>query len=93
LEAVKERFNPEHDTCQDKITDIKRYTLQGKKTFKYRHNRELPPEVSQKAVAYIRALVKRYPFQLRYVLALPYWYRFTEAWCDSGDEDIAMRAI
>lgn len=93
MEAVKQRFKPEEDTCQDKITDIKRYTIEGSRTFKYEHERQLPVEVSERAVAYIRALVKGYPFQLRYVMALPYWKRFSEAWCDTGDEHKALRAI
>lgn len=92
LEAVKQRFNPAQDTCQDKINDIKRYTLKGT-TFRYEHGRPLPVETAHKAVAYIREIVKVYPFQLRYVLAQPYWKRFSEAWCDTGDEYKSLRAI
>lgn len=92
LSDVKKRFNPEHDTCQDKITDIKRYTLEGK-GFRYEHGRPLPDETAIHAVDYIRELVKKYPFQLRYVLALPLWKRFSEAWCDTGDEGKSLRAI
>lgn len=92
LGEVKKRIDPEHDTCHDNLSDNKYYTLQGQ-PFRYRHSRPLPKETGTKAVSYISALMKRYPFQLRYVLALPYWKRFSESWCDTGDEDKALGAI
>lgn len=92
LDKVKSRFNDEHDTCKDSLQDSKKYTLEGN-AFKYEHGRPIPEETAQKAIAYIRALTKRYPFQLRYYMALPYWYRFSERWCETGDEDKALRAI
>lgn len=92
LEDVKRRFDPAHDKCKEKPSAFKRYTLSGN-VFPYKHRRPLPEGAAQEALKYIRAISAQYPFQLRYHLALPYWYRFSEAWCESGDEGKALRAI
>jgi hypothetical protein len=89
---LAQSVSPEQDTCQDKPSDKKKYTLSGS-PFKYEHGRPLPPETADKAIAYIKVLTKDYPFQLRYYMALPYWNRFQENWCDYGDEERALRAI
>jgi len=91
LDKVKERFNPEQDTCTDKIEDRKSYTLDNK--YVYGHSRPLPDEAKDEATRYIRVLVNKYPFQLRYLMGLAYWNRFQEAWCDSGDRKKALRSI
>ena len=59
----------------------------------YHHTRMLPHSTGKKALKYIEAITSEYPFQIRYAMMLPLWYRFTEAWCDSGDEKVSLLAI
>jgi hypothetical protein len=61
--------------------------------FPYEHGRGLPKPTAQKAIDYIDHLTRKYPFQIRYAMALPYWHRFAQAWCETGDEKKALRAI
>jgi hypothetical protein len=92
--ALKTRFDPEEDTLKDKLADQKQWRLEGN-VFRYTHQLRPPPsqETAFKAIAYIRALTSKYPFQLRKVIALPLWDRFQEVWCDTGDEEKSLRSI
>jgi hypothetical protein len=59
----------------------------------YEHRRRLPKDVARRAANYIACICEQYPFQLRYTMALPLWERFAEEWCESGEEEKALRAI
>ena len=61
--------------------------------FTYEHHRTLDKATAEKAHVYIRAIVAKYPFQLRYAMARPLWERFCKEWCATGDEERALRAI
>jgi len=63
------------------------------KAFPYPHSRPLPVKTAQQALHYIAAIVRKYPFQLRYSMAMPLWDRFCEAWCDTGDEKKSLLSI
>jgi hypothetical protein len=85
LDKVKERFNPEQDTY---------VPAKGKKKeYKYTHDRPLPEDVRVKAESYIAVLTAKYPYQLRHLMGIAYWNRFSEMWCDTGDARKSMRAI
>lgn len=80
------------DTLQDKYVKPKwRSASHGR--FPYEHRRRLPAEVAQQAIEYIDVIVKDYPFQLRYTMALPLWKRFAQEWCDTGDVEKSLRVI
>lgn len=83
---VKERFDPDKDTCQ---------TFQTKQTkkYEYQHTRPLPEDVRERSTKYIDVITAKFPFQMRHLMGLAYWKRFSESWCDYGDEQKAMRAI
>lgn len=61
--------------------------------FEYTHGRQLPTETAQKAIDYIAAITQKYPFQIRYAMAIPLWERFAMTWCDSGSEEESLNAI
>lgn len=92
LAAVKKRFNKEHDTCQDKITDRDTYTLSGK-GYRYLHGRPMPSATRDAAIQYIKVLTAKYPFQMRSLMGQALWNRFSETWCDTGDQLKSLRAI
>lgn len=65
----------------------------SKRAFPYDHERPLPVSSAQKAMNYIAAIVRVYPFQIRYSMAMPLWDRFCDAWCETGDEGRSLLAI
>jgi len=85
------------DLKKDVLTDDPkihmRWVFAENGMFDYSHSRPLPHEVAQKAIDYIAAITKRYPFQMRYILARAHWERFAQEWCDTGDERSALRVI
>lgn len=85
-------WTEEKDHLREKASANEGYTLEFG-VFPYRHSRDLSKDTARKAHDYIRVLVKKYPFQIRYAMALPLWERFCEAWCDTGDEAKALGAI
>jgi hypothetical protein len=80
------------DTLQDTYVKPKWRNVDHTR-FPYSHSRDLPVEVASQAINYIDAIVKQYPFQLRYTMALPLWKRFTQEWCDTGDIEKSLRVI
>lgn len=80
------------DICIEKVSDNKAYSLDGF-LFQYNHSRPLPKKTARKAMAYIRAISSKYPFQVRKTIASPLWERFAQEWCDSGDELKSLKAI
>lgn len=84
---------PELDTFRDDPVRVMRWTAAGREKFPYEHGRPLPRETAQRAIDYIKVLVEPYPLQLRYAMARPLWYRFADAWCDTGDEQESLRVI
>ncbi len=91
-EEILARVDVTKDTCQDDYESRKSYKIEGK-IFNYKHGRPLPRETAENAIKYISMIMRPYPFQLRYTLAQPFWRRFCNEWCDSGDATKAMRAI
>jgi len=91
-EEILSRVSIEKHTCQDDYESRKSYKIEGN-VFKYSHNRPLPMENAENAINYISILMKRFPFQLRYTLAQPFWRRFCNEWCASGDVSKSMAAI
>jgi len=91
--AILSKTSPERDTLQETPDKSLRWAYATNTMFDYSHKRPLPTLVAQKAIDYISVLVKGYPFQLRYAMAQPLWDRFTEEWCNSGDERKALNAI
>lgn len=89
------KTTPEMDTLQDKVdVHIKwKHVDEMEKLFPYSHGRDLPKETAQRAIDYIEVLTRKYPFQIRYAMALPLWYRFCDAWCDTGDEAYSLGKI
>lgn len=89
------RTTPELDTLQDKPEVHVKWTNieEMQKSFPYKHGRDLPRTTAKKAITYIETLTRPYPFQMRYAMALPLWYRFCDAWCDTGDEQYALGKI
>ena len=87
----------EHDRCLEKsekydvLKTIKAINPNG--PIWYTHDRPLPWATARRALRYISAITAKYPFQLRYAMMLPLWYRFTESWCDTGSEGAAMSHI
>jgi hypothetical protein len=90
---VLKNWTPESDTLKDEVGKHMSWTDLSNKAFPYEHGRPMPMALARKAINYITAIVKQYPFQLRYTMALPLWARFCEAWCDTGDEQKALLAI
>lgn len=81
------------EVCVDNPRKHSAWKKASKDVFPYRHGRPLPMEIEQRAIDYISVLVKQFPFQLQFVMALPLWERFAQAWCETGDEQKAMRDI
>lgn len=79
------------DICVENPAKHSAWKKVGK--FPYQHNRKLPDAIAQRAIDYISVLVKNYPFQLQFVMALPLWERFAQSWCEYGDERRAMKDI
>ena len=88
-----------HDVCTEspekhyKWADLE--SIGAQQAVPYFHHRPLPKVTAKRAMLYISQIIKAegYPFQLTYAMMLPLWYRFTETWCDYGDESMAMNAI
>ena len=70
-------------------------SIGGDELVPYTHNRPLPRSTAKKGMKYISTIIKKegYPFQLSYAMMLPLWYRFTESWCNHGDETRALLDI
>jgi hypothetical protein len=84
------------DRCQEKKATYYEWasldSIGGDRLVPYTHDRPLPKSTAKKGMKYIAAILKAegYPFQLSYAVMLPLWYRFTESWCNHGDE---LRAL
>ena len=83
----------ETDTLRDSVGKHMAWTDISNKAFPYPHSRPLTNKLAQQALNYITAIVRRYPFQLRYSMAMPLWERFCETWCDTGDEKKSLLSI
>lgn len=87
------------DRCIDAPTKHYKWasldSIGGNKMVPYTHDRPLPKPTAEEGMKYIAAIIKKegYPFQLSYAMMLPLWYRFTESWCDHGDEKRALLDI
>lgn len=90
---MQHKIHPEKDTLQETPDVSMRWVVAEEGDFDYSHSRPLPKETAQKAIDYIAVLTKQYPFQLRYTMAIPLWERFAETWCNTGDEEEALRVI
>jgi hypothetical protein len=90
---ILRNWDADKDTLTETVGKTQQWTSVKKRAFPYEHSRPLPLTTAKAGLAYITSLVKPYPFQLRYVMARPLWFRFTEAWCDTGDEKKALLAI
>jgi hypothetical protein len=97
MAASKEEILQRVDETKDRLQDLPEKSLKWQDVermlFPYAHPRPLPRDTAEKAINYIKAIVRDYPFQLQYTMALPYWERFSQVWCESGDEDKSMREI
>jgi hypothetical protein len=87
------KTSPERDTLQESPEKKASWTDVSTTMFEYDHPRPLPNVVAQKAIDYIETIVKGFPFQIRYHMAIPLWERFAEEWCSTGDEDRSLGAI
>lgn len=92
-ERILSKTTVERDTLQETPEKSAKWTKVEHTMFDYDHKRPLPNVTAQHAIDYIDAIVKVYPFQLRYAMAKPLWERFAEEWCASGDEAKALRGI
>lgn len=62
-------------------------------SFPWRHERPIKVREAQEAVRSIEEQVKGFPFQIRFAMALPLWYRYSDSYCQSGDQEKALREI
>jgi hypothetical protein len=92
-ERILSKTTVEKDTLQETPEKSAKWAKAENTKFDYNHRRPLPTTVAQHAIDYISVIVKDYPFQLRYAMAIPLWERFAEEWCVSGDEAKALRGI
>ena len=93
-EKILSRTSLELDTLQDKPNASNKWRdVDGKGLLPYNHTRLLPKKTAKKAIDYIDVLVRGYPFQLRYAMAIPLWERFAQEWCDTGNEESSLRVI
>lgn len=83
----------ELDIAEDTAESSLRWSSAEKELFPYPHTRPLRTETAQKAIDYIAHITAKYPFQMRYAMAMPLWKRFAREWCDTGDEQKALRVI
>lgn len=90
---MRQKLHPKQDTLQETTEVSMRWTDVKKGEFEYTHSRPLSNETAQRAIDYIAAITAKYPFQIRYAMAIPLWERFTEVWCNTGDEEEALRVI
>lgn len=90
---MTKNVTPDKDTLKDSVGKHMGWTDISSKAFQYPHGRPLPVSTAQKALNYITAITRRYPFQLRYAMARPLWDRFCETWCDTGDEHKSLMSI
>jgi len=90
---ILSKTDNERDTLQETPEKSSKWTKAENTMFDYDHRRPLPTITAQKAIDYINAIVKQYPFQIRYAMARPLWERFCDEWCTSGDEAKALRGI
>jgi hypothetical protein len=61
--------------------------------FPYHHDRMLGVNHASAAIKVIDSKVKDFPFQIRYAMALPLWYRYADMYCATGDQDKAIGSI
>lgn len=92
-QRILSKTSPEKDTLRDRPEKSSKWKKASKGMFPYKHNRPLTAKQAQRAIDYIDVIVKKYPFQIRYAMALPLWYRFADEWCATGNEQEALRAI
>lgn len=90
---ILNKTKPEKDTLQETPAQHMRWSKSKKGLFEYPHGRDLRHEDAQKALDYISEIVKSYPFQIRYAMAIPLWKRFCDEWCNTGDLQRALRVI
>lgn len=90
---MRQTLHPKRDTLQETPDVSMRWTDVKKGEFEYTHSRPLPNDTAQKAIDYIAAITAKYPFQIRFAMATPLWERFAETWCNTGDEEEALRVI
>jgi hypothetical protein len=90
---ILKHWDADRDTLTEPIGKTQSWASVDKQAFPYEHSRPLPKVTAQKALALIEAEVKPFPFQLRYVMARPLWFRFTETWCNTGDEKKALLSV
>lgn len=90
---MQHTIDPERDTLQETPTTSMRWIKVDKGEFEYTHSRPLPKDTAQKALDYIAAITAKYPFQIRYAMAIPLWERFAQTWCNTGDEQESLRVI
>jgi hypothetical protein len=92
-DSVRRNWADDKDTLKDSVGKHMGWTDLSNKAFPYDHGRPLPLASGQQAINYIAAITRKYPFQLRYSMAMPLWDRFCETWCDTGDEQKSLLAI
>jgi hypothetical protein len=90
---ILKNWNEQKDTVSEEPAPHLGWKSAENPSFPYEHGRPLETATAQKALDYISAIVRPYPFQLRYAMALPLWERFAREWCDTGDVQKALRAI
>jgi len=90
---MKTQLHPEKDTLVETPKVSMKWTNVDTQMFDYTHSRPLPTKTAQKALDYIAAITKKYPFQIRYAMAQPHWERFTQEWCESGNVEKALKVI
>jgi hypothetical protein len=86
-------WSPEKDTLRENPGKHLKWTDVSNTMMPYAHQRPLPAKTAEHALNYISAIVRKYPFQLRYSMAMPLWDRFCEEWCETGDERKSLLAI
>ena len=61
--------------------------------FPWEHDRNLKVNEAKEAINRIDAEVAGFPFQIRYAMALPLWYRYAAMYCETGDQEKALAEI
>ncbi len=91
IQKITHHVNGFSDRCMDDPDDPE-FSVIGL-IFPYTGTRELRVWQAERAMKYIEACVRKYPFNVRRDFAFPMWNRFVEAWDDTGDLSKAMRKI
>ena len=61
--------------------------------FPWDHDRTIKVQDAKEAIALIDKAVSGFPFQIRYAMALPLWYRYATVFCETGDQQKALAEI